>query len=122
MRSLSTDEKALSSITSLEVRSAIRRRERSGNLTATDAATALRGLEYELARLIIHPLSDTLVQRAIVLIDKCRVKALDSLQPASALEIADSSQDPVLFLSADAFLLEAARSQRLPTWNPEDHP
>ena len=118
LRTLSAEQKIVSSLAALEIRSAIRRRMRSGDLLEKDGESAVRALTYLLGQMTMYPLSNEVVERAVLLVDSHRLKTLDALQLATALTYAGDSGQLVTLVASDTFLLEAAREETLATWNP----
>jgi predicted nucleic acid-binding protein len=84
---LSSPEKFISELASIEVRSAIRRRERANHFSADEAELLLRSLESELAAARIIPVNRAIFQKAHAAIDRHKLKSLDSIQLASALDL-----------------------------------
>ena len=104
----------------LEARSAIRRRQFSGDTSTTDAEFALLSMQTDLLRFSSEPLTPGVLQLAAELVDRHNLRALDSIQLATAL-IASRSltlDDIFLFVSSDTRLLRAAAAEGFDTWNP----
>jgi len=117
---LGTEQKAISSLTELEVRSAIRRRERSGDLSEENASIALVALARELTALHVEDITGAVLQAAATVIDDQGLRALDAIQLATALH-AKRSPDAAAefqFVGSDERLLRAAEAEGLNTWNP----
>jgi predicted nucleic acid-binding protein len=113
--------KLASSLAQIEVRSAIRRRQRGGDITESDAADALRQLELEWRRLIEHPLTSSVVSHALAIVDRQFLRSLDAVQLATAIA-AQASLPPgrqITFVCVDERLLKAAQAEGLKTLNPE---
>jgi predicted nucleic acid-binding protein len=112
---------AISALTAIEVRSAIRRRERAGDILPDDAAKAIFSLEEEIAGIVQYAITRTVTSEARRLVDQHVLRALDAIQLATALVLArDCSGPPVraIFIAADARLLNAAVAEGLLVWNP----
>jgi hypothetical protein len=77
--------KLVSVLALIEVRSAIRRRQRTGDISTVDAESAIAALVGESRRVIEQPVTAVVVQFASALVDRQDLRALDSLQLASAL-------------------------------------
>jgi uncharacterized protein len=105
-----TDSNFVSSLVSLEVRSAIRRREYEGDLTSLNAEKALRFLNAELIRVKPVELTTVIFATADEVIDRHRLRALDALQLATALVIAPE-RGTMGFVSSDTRLLKAAQAE-----------
>lgn len=111
----------ISTLTALEVRSAIRRREKSGDLTAAHATQAIVALIRETASMNTHAITKAVQEFATSIVDRQILRALDAIQLATALL---ASQTPgasdIQFISSDDKLLLAAAAEGLDTWNPCD--
>ena len=105
--------------TPLEARSAIRRREREGDIAAADVDRVLRQIEDDCSTLFLtQPLSSPVMEEAARLIDRHPLRAYDALQLAGCLVVRKGMGVPVSFVCADAWLCEAAANEGLPTLNP----
>lgn len=115
------DNTKLSSvIAEVEVRSAIRRRQYAGDLSLALAEQAVRSLEVEARRMIQYPITSAVLAVATALVDRQNLRALDSIQLATAIVARDAqdSADEILFVASDQKLLEAAVSEGFSTWDP----
>jgi predicted nucleic acid-binding protein len=117
---MSDQEKTISALTPVEIRSAIRRRERAGEITTGHATSAIASLTAESRRLIEHPLSSAVVTRALAIIDVHALRALDAFQLATALLVREAlaPSEELKFICSDLRLLEAAEREGLATWDP----
>lgn len=117
----------ISRITSVEILSAIARRQREGSLTSEQTQT-LRTIfqqhftdQYEIVEL-----APTLTTLAGELCARQSLRAYDAVQLASALTIlpiiAQSPENFLTFLTADDRLLRAAQLEHLQADNPNLHP
>ncbi len=114
-------------VTQVEITSGAMRRKRDGTISAQTAhATRLLvdrhcSREYKVVGLTTH-----IVQRAEDLIERHPLRAYDSIQLASAIEIngrlVTGGLSPVIFVSADLRLLMAALAEGLVTDDPNAHP
>ena len=114
-------------ITGIEVVSAIARKIHRGEIPESDATTAIRifqshfKTQYQIVRM-----STEIVDRAMALAAKHRLRGYDATQLASALVVHDellaSGLGQLVFISADMALNEVARAEKLPVQNPNDHP
>jgi len=113
-------EKAVSALAPIEVRSAIRRRERLGDISAVHAGEALSTLTAESRRLIEQPVTATVLSRASAVVDQHSVRALDAIQLATALILRETliGADVLLFICSDIRLLKAAEAEAMATYNP----
>lgn len=111
--------KLISALATVEVRSAIRRRQRAGEILASDADHAVRGLEEECARIVEQPVSPTVIDAARLVLDSHPLRALDALHLATCIVARDILQvSDICFVSADDILLKAATVERFLTLNP----
>ena len=116
----------LSRATMVEVYSALARRARAGAVSTADctaaanAFTAHSQVEYEFVEL-----DHRVVRRARPLLDRQVLRALDAIQIASALVANDvlvaTSLPPIVLLSSDDRMNQAALVEGLTVENPELH-
>lgn len=119
MEAVEDNRKLIAASTPLEVYSAIRRRERAGGISAPDAAAALEILRLEAARTVQEPLNPAVLECARQLLDRTSLRWPDTLQLAAALVARDMFQGTdIIFVSASAQLLEAAKSEGLHVIDP----
>jgi len=106
---------ALLALTAVEFRSAVRRRERSGDIDHDGAAQTVAKFERHLeSRFLRQTLSEPVVDIALGLIDRYPLRAYDALQLAGCLALrAVAGGDDPSFVCADQTLLDAARSEGL---------
>lgn len=119
MESVEDNRKLISSSTPLEVYAAIRRRERSGGISAEDATSALEILRLEAARMVQEPLNPAVLEAARQLIDRSSLRWPETLQLASAIAARDMFQGTeIIFVSASPHLLQAAGIEGFQTIDP----
>ena len=108
------------SIAVVELRSAVRRRERAGDISARDASSILEQFGTHLSSVFVRQaVTNRTVDLASKLIDDRGLRAYDAIQLAGCLEIAESSgHRPSTFVCSDAALLEAAAGEGLPVLDP----
>jgi len=112
MEAVEDNRKLISASTPLEVYAAIRRRERSGGINPADALAALDSLRLEAARMVQQPLNPAVLEAARQLLDRTTLRWPDTLQLATALVAREMFQGTeIIFISASAQLLEAAKSE-----------
>ena len=112
-----------SELTILESRSAIRRRERAGIISAEQAANALEQInEYIEDRIIVRSLSSAAMNEAARLIDEYPLRTLDALQLAACLIAHNGPYPMTTLVCADTRLLDAAIQEGLNILNPLDAP
>lgn len=119
----------ISCITRVEVFSAFARRQREGNLSASDLTLLAQAFRYHLAtqyRLIL--LEDIVIQKAENLAMQYPLRAYDAVQLASAQycqTIIAQTQQPCpdfIFLTADDRLLNIAQMVGMLSQNPNFYP
>lgn len=119
MEAVEDNRKLIAASTPLEVYAALRRRERSGALTAEDAAAALEVLRLEAARTVQEPLNPAVLESARQLLDRTNLRWPDALQLGAALVAREMFQGTeIIFVSASNSLLEAARAEGMQVINP----
>ena len=106
-------------LTPVEARSAIRRREREGDIVASDADRVLRQIEDDASSLfLVQPSTSAVMEEAARLIDRHPLRAYDALQLAGCLVVRHGMPEPVTFVCADTRLCEAAGQEGLEALNP----
>ena len=106
-------------LTPIEARSAIRRREREGDIATADADRVLREIEDDASSLfLMQPSTSAVMEEAARLIDRHPLRAYDALQLAGCLVVRQGMPGPITFVCADARLCEAADGEGLTTMNP----
>ncbi len=112
---------ALLDLTFLEIRSAVRRREREGDIPGPWADRILLQIERDGSSIYItQPTTSSVIEQAARLLDLYPLRTYDALQLAGCLTIRRSAPPPVTFVCADSRLSMAAESEGLPTINPLD--
>jgi len=119
METIEDNRKLISASTPLEVYAALRRRERAGAISPQDAAAALDVLRLEAARTVQEPLNPAVLECARQLIDRTSLRWPDAVQLAAALVAREMFHGTeIIFVSASAHLLDAARAEGLQVLNP----
>jgi predicted nucleic acid-binding protein len=119
MEAVEDNRKLISASTPLEVYAAVRRRERSSDISPEDALAALEILRMEAARMVQQPLNPAVLEAARQLIDRSALRWPETLQLGSALTARDMFPGTeITFVSGSAVLLEAARTEGLNTIDP----
>ncbi len=104
----------------LEFHSAIRRRERQGEISALEASLALQQLSDDAEnRYMVQQSTPAIVQEGTRLIDLYPLKTLDALQLAGCLILRRRVSEPLTFVCADVRLYRAAASEGLTTLIPQ---
>lgn len=111
---------AILSLSQVEFRSAIRRRERSGEIPAFIATELLDAFSRHLAsRFVTQTITDFLLDIACVLVDRHALRAFDAMQLAGYVVLRNSvGADTPVFVCSDQELLTAAKREGAPTVDP----
>lgn len=104
---------ATSRITEIEIASALNRRGREGSITEDDRDRALSALGNDLRSLFIVELTPSVHRKSLILLRRYPLRAADSLQLASCLEIAEQLGLPVRLVAFDVRLRDAAHGEGL---------
>jgi predicted nucleic acid-binding protein len=110
----------VSALAAIEVRSAVRRRQFAGDIDERDASIILDTVVKETDRIAEQPVTSKVVAEAIGIVDRHSLRALDSLQLASAMIVRGtiSGGASLIFTASDDRLLRAAEAEGLEIWNP----
>jgi predicted nucleic acid-binding protein len=120
MEAVEDNRKLIAASAPLEVYAAIRRRERAGDISATNAAAAFDILRIEAARMVQEPLNPAVLEAARQLLDRSRLRWTDALQLGAAMVAREMFRGTeIIFVSASPMLLEAARAEGFHSLNPE---
>ncbi len=123
MESAEDNRKLISAATPLEIYAAIRRRERAGQIAPEAARGALELLRLEAARMVQQPLNPGVLEAARQLLDRTTLRWPEALQLGAAVTAREMFPDTeIVFVSASATLLEAAKSERFETIDPAHLP
>jgi len=106
---------------------AIARKTRMHEISTHDAMTAISTFKSHFTtQYEIVLMTTVLVERAMELAEKHRLRGYDATQLASALvvqaELAANGAGGLVFISADADLNDVAQAEHLSVQNPNDHP
>ncbi|MDQ3749623.1 MAG: type II toxin-antitoxin system VapC family toxin [Acidobacteriota bacterium] len=117
----------VANITVVEVSSALARRVRNGKLPATDAASANSALSTDFAvQYLVNDISPTVISIAVNLTTNHGLRGYDAVQLAVALDVNKNNLafnvPPIIFVSADNDLNNAARAEGLSVENPNNYP
>jgi predicted nucleic acid-binding protein len=119
LETIEDNRKLISAATPLEVYAAIRRRERSGQVSPQSAAAALELLRVESARMVQQPLNPGVLETARQLIDRTTLRWPEALQLGSALTARDMFLGTAItFVAVSPPLLDAAQAEGLETLDP----
>jgi uncharacterized protein len=120
MESVEDNRKLIAASAPLEVYAALRRRERAGDISSTNAAAAFEILRIEAARMVQEPLNPAVLEAARQLLDRSRLRWTDALQLGAAIVAREMFRGTeIIFVSASPMLLEAARAEGFHSLNPE---
>ena len=118
---LSQAQKLLSSLGFIEVHSAIRRRERTGELSPAHADQALAIMSAEIPLMMEQTMNSSVIETSKLMIDRHKLRALDAVQLASChVARATSGFPEMVFVASDKALLAAAQNEGFDVWNPEE--
>jgi predicted nucleic acid-binding protein len=112
MESAEDNRKLISSSTPLEIYAVIRRRERQGDISAEDAASALSVLRMESARMVQQPLNPAVLEAARQLLDRTSLRWTEALQLGAAIAAREMFQGTeIVFISTSQPMLDAAAAE-----------
>jgi len=116
-----TQHMALLSVTPLEFRSAVRRRERQGDIDPEDVDRILGAFSADLAsRFQRQPVTEFVLEIALNLIDRRALRAYDALQLGGCMALkSNSAEEAPIFVCSDKALCRAAVSEEVSVINPE---
>jgi len=111
---------AILALAQVEFRSAIRRQQRSGEISGSDADVLIESLrQHSEGRFVVQPFTDSLLDVALALIDSYPLRGFDAIQLAGYLVLRSiSGAEEPIFVCADKALLSAARSEGYPVLDP----
>ncbi|HET9179278.1 MAG TPA: type II toxin-antitoxin system VapC family toxin [Terriglobia bacterium] len=117
---VSENRLAVLALSVVETRSAIRRRERAGDIDSKAAKLILDRFEQHMeSRFLRQAVSDVVLDGALEMIDRYALRAYDAIQLAGCLALkATAGSDSPIFVCADQQLIEAARSELLTVLDP----
>lgn len=115
----------VASITGVEMMSAISRHYHDGNISLATLQLFRQQIEYHLwTQYKVLDLNQSILARALLLHEKYRLRAYDSVQLSSALELHQRAMQigvPMRFIASDKRLLEAAQIEGLTIDNPNSY-
>jgi predicted nucleic acid-binding protein len=110
---------AVLAVSVVEIRSAIRRRQRAGDLDAGVATAILESVQSHMATYFIRQmLNDPVIDTALEMIDRYALRAYDAVQLGGCLVLCGITAEAFTFVCSDHRLLEAARSEQLKVFDP----
>jgi predicted nucleic acid-binding protein len=113
-------QQALSVLARVEARSALARKLRLAEITASEADDFEVAFQSLYANKILWEIDEAVLSLAADLLSRNALRSLDALQLASVILFRSYllSADNLLFIASDNRLLAAAAAESLPTWNP----
>ena len=119
-RSASANQLAVLALAQVEIRSALRRRERAGEIAGTVVLELLERFQRHLEAVFLRQvITEATFDVACGLVDRHGLFALDAVQLAGYLALRTSSgANTPIFVSADRQLLEAAEAESVPVLDP----
>lgn len=110
---------ALSAVAQVELHSAVRRRQRAGDLDTVAARQLLEQFDLHLKSLFLRQgVNDTVLDLACGLIERHPLRAYDALQLAGCLVLKTAAPETPVFVCADQDLLRAAEAEGLASIDP----
>ena len=110
---------AVLTIAVVEIHSAIRRRQRAGDIDTEVATAILENVQSHMeTRFIRQAVNETVIDTALEMIDRYALRAYDAVQLAGCLVLCGIAAESFTFVCSDHRLLEAARSEQLKVFDP----
>lgn len=111
---------AILSLAQVEFRAAIRRRQRAGEISGSEADELIESFrQHSEGKFLIQSFSDSLLDVAFALIDGYALKGYDAMQLAGYLLLRSiSGTEEPTFVCADKALLLSARNEGCPVMDP----
>lgn len=110
---------AVLAITAVEFRSAIRRRERAGDIDAAGASSILNSLQTHLETVFIRQaVNDAVIDAALEMIDRYVLGAYDAMRLAGCLVLSSIGAESYTFVCSGQRLLAEAEAEQLRAFDP----
>ena len=110
---------AVLAISAVEARSAIRRRQRDGDIEPNSVDLVLDSLQKHMESLFIRQVvNDRVIEGASEMVDRYTLRAYDAIQLAGCLLLGAIESQALTFVCSDHQLLAAARSEHLKVLDP----
>jgi uncharacterized protein len=103
-----------------ETFSAISRRAKDGSMSAEDLAAIRNQINQDIQRFLIVEVAGAPVDGIETLIARHALRGADSIHLSTALWLGKATRAPIIFVASDNELLNAARNDRLKTYNPAE--
>ena len=115
---------AILSLAQVEFRSAIRRRQRNGDIPHNAADELIEAFRRHVeGKFLVQPCSDSVLDVALILVDGYGLRGYDAMQLAGYLSLRSiSGTENPTFVCADNVLLAAARNEGCPVLDPCSSP
>lgn len=107
---------AVSSVSYVEMHSALARRWREGSIKSRDLARVTGAFEADWFQFSKIHVDDDILRKAGKLCLKHPLRSLDAIQLAAALFVSQNREEPFVFLTYDERLKAAARQEKLQSW------
>ena len=112
---------AVLTISAVELRSAIRRRQREGDIDADAADEIVESVQGHMeTRFIRQAINDNVIDTALEMIDRYALRAYDAVQLAGCLVVCAINAEAFTFVCSDRRLVDAARSEKLKVLDPAE--
>ena len=106
-------------LTRVEFRSAVRMRQRKGDIASAVANDLISRMEQHLRTLFrVQLVTDAVLEESTALLDRYPLRAYDSIQLAGCRTVQAQSTEPVPFVCSDHQLLRAAEAEGLKIIDP----
>lgn len=111
---------AILSLAQVELRAALRRRQRIGEISASEVDELFESFrQHSEGRFLVQSFSDSMLDVACALVDVYGLRGYDSMQLAGYLTLRSiSGAEEPIFVCADKALLSAAQSEGCPVLDP----
>ncbi|MEQ1931792.1 MAG: type II toxin-antitoxin system VapC family toxin [Parvularculaceae bacterium] len=110
---------AVLSISAVEARSGIRRRQREGDIDPNSADQILAALQRDMEeKFVRQSVNDAVIETASELVDRYPLRAYDAMQLGGCVMLGSSDVGAVTFLCSDQRLIDAARSEGISVLDP----
>jgi predicted nucleic acid-binding protein len=110
---------ALLGLTRVEFRSAVRQRERAGDVAHDIADNLIDSMDEHLANFfLVQPLTDLVIEEAAALLDRHALKAYDAVQLAGCIMLRARLGRHATFVCSDRQLVRAAEDEGMTVLDP----
>jgi predicted nucleic acid-binding protein len=112
---------ALLGLTQVEFRSAVRQRERAGDVARDIAENLIDSIDEHLANFfLVQPITDLVIQEAAALLYRHALRAYDAVQLAGCIMLRAILGRHATFVCSDRQLLKAAEDEGMTVLDPTD--